>query len=100
MRDLPSWNRLVCVGQATCDTIVNVRGTVPLGDQGLGTVTRQSGGTAAIVARAAAMLDVVEVVFTGHAGEDAGGEAAVAELEAAGVAVGRLVTTARSPEVV
>ncbi len=56
------------------------------------------GGPADHVARNARALGHPDVAFAGHVGDDADGEAALDRLRNAGVAVGSLVRTARSPK--
>lgn len=96
----PPWRRLVCIGQATSDVVALVDGRLASGDQTTGVVTRQFGGTAAIVAHNAASLRLAHVVFSGHAGADAAGRAAASALAGAGVEIGELIRTPHSPQVV
>lgn len=94
------WRRLVCVGQATADTVVVLDRQLAPGDQTTGMVTRQPGGTAAIVAQNASSVGLSDVVFSGHAGSDAAGRRSLDALTRAGVQLGDLVQTPRSPEVI
>lgn len=99
MRRLTPESRFVAVGQLTADTTVLLDSQLALGDQCVGQLQRSLGGTAAIAAHNAAVLGLAPVSFIGHCGDDRQGRAALAELVAAGVTIGPLVTTPTSPEV-
>jgi ribokinase len=92
--------RLLCVGQLTVDTVAQLDKPLARNDQGTASITRSMGGTAAIVAHNAAVLDRCDVVFAGHVGMDAGARNSLIELTEAGVNVGALVETDASPEVI
>lgn len=93
-------HELVTIGQATMHTTVALDRPLAVHDQTTGRFERGLGGTAAIVAHNAAALALTPVSFSGHAGEDPAGDAALRALRTAGVRVGALTRDVPSPQIV
>lgn len=97
---MPVDARFLAVGQLTVDTTVGLHAPLAAGDQTTGSIRRGAGGSAAIAAHNAAGLELCRVAFAGHCGADAAGDAALEVLRDAGVGIAGLVRTGASPEVV
>jgi sugar/nucleoside kinase (ribokinase family) len=79
--------------------MVMLAGPLAIADHTIGAFSRATGGTAAIVAHNAASAGFGPIIFTGHVGADLPGDAGLERLRRRGVAIGALVRSPASSEV-
>jgi sugar/nucleoside kinase (ribokinase family) len=91
--------RIICVGQLSVDTHVNLSQPLKRGDQSVGIFKSVPGGTAAVVAHNSAVLGG-DAVFCGHVGVSADDQRAAERLREVGVEFGPTITTNRGLRVI